>query len=387
MAGAQSVDFWYAVDNQWNEWTSGDLLIVLLATQSPGQSCRIPQPIHVFWESLTKHTFCPAMTAITEKHDLLTRDMLSYSAWSFCRMAFPPPSLPSPPSPLLLQCLPELDSNGWLHSKVGRPMVLSLRVNQKLSYPFIPTAHLCTDILACFSPRRRRDKMSTPRERAVHTHTLKHTLRHSHSSANVSWTPLRRWQFLFVHVLLRSPLEHGWHWSNAPQSSTVINRKQVCDINWMRKKKRQGGRRRGIDTAENDLNQISLGGFGDLGRKGDWRLERGRYQLEFSGGQTALQRQSFQSHWLRCINIGLCCISPRHRPRERGKELFYPVLQEGNTVACWRQGWRSYRGHWFPMLHILYNTEYYRYSWLNKQQSRSKIGQIIISFHHYLSKV
>ncbi len=75
----------------------------------------------------------------------------------------------------LSPCLPELDSDGWLHSKVGRPMVLSLRVNQKVSYPFLPTAHLCTDILACFSPRRRQDKMFAPREETVCAHTQTHT--------------------------------------------------------------------------------------------------------------------------------------------------------------------------------------------------------------------
>ena len=65
-------------------------------------------------------------------------------------------------------------------------------------------------------------------------------------------------------------------------------------------------------------------------RLGSWGwLETGerRYQLEFSGGQTALQRQSFQSHWLRCINIGLCCISPRHRPRD---------WEERSISAYWR---------------------------------------------------
>lgn len=191
--------------------------------------------------------------------------MLEYG-WLYYRMS---PIIPFSSVSSLSPCLPELDSDGWLHSKVGRPVVLSLQENQKVSYPFLPTAHLCADILACFFPRHRRDKMSTPREKAMHTPTQKRTLRHSHSSLNVSWTPLRGWQFLFVHVLLRSPLEQGWHWSNASQSSTVINRKQVCDIKWIREK-RQWGRRRGID-----LNQISLGGVGDLGRKGDRRLERG----------------------------------------------------------------------------------------------------------------
>lgn len=71
----------------------------------------------------------------------------------------------------LLHHSPTSPSDGYLHSKVRRPVVLSLRVNQKVSYPFLPTAHLCTDILACFSPRHRRDKMSTPREKAEHTHT------------------------------------------------------------------------------------------------------------------------------------------------------------------------------------------------------------------------
>lgn len=87
----------------------------------------------------------------------------------------------------LSPCLPELDSDGWLHSKVGRPMVLSLRVNQKVSYPFLPTAHLCTDILACFSPRRRRrDKMSAPREETVHTHAQNtHSDIHTHPPMSV----------------------------------------------------------------------------------------------------------------------------------------------------------------------------------------------------------
>ena len=105
-------------------------------------------------------------------------------------------------------------------------------------------------------------------------------------------------------------------------------------MKWIRKKKEQRGRRRGIDTAENDSNQIALRGFGDSGRKGDWRRGERRYQLEFSGGQTVLERQSFQSHWLRCINIGLCCIFASTQTEIQRKEHFYPELQEGKA----RQG-------------------------------------------------
>lgn len=117
-------------------------------------------------------------------------------------------------------CLPALDGDGLLHSKVGRPMVLSLRVNQKVSYLFLPTAHLCTNILACFLPADAEIRC-LPSGRRLSTHI--HTVRHSHSTPNVCWTLLRRWQFLFARVLLSSPLEQGWHWSNVPQSSTVIN--------------------------------------------------------------------------------------------------------------------------------------------------------------------
>lgn len=133
-----------------------------------------------------EHTLpvCPAATArflAPPQINTLTRDTLGH-VW----MIVLPSVSPSPIAPFS-SCLTESDSDAWLHSKVGHPVVLSLQVNQKVSYPLLPTAHLRTNILACFSPRCRRDKMSAPRggRLSTHTHMQKHTLRRSHSSPNV----------------------------------------------------------------------------------------------------------------------------------------------------------------------------------------------------------
>ena len=156
-------------------------------------------------------------------------------------MSFLLPSLPSLPPP----CLPELDSDGWSHSRVGRPMVLSLRVNQKALYPFLPMAHLCTNILACFSPRRAEIRCLPPGRR-LHTQTF--TL--------IPQCQLNASQKVTVLVCPCPAAFSPGAGLTLEQRASIIHSHNQKTSRQQEEEEEEGG-----EAEENDLNKIPLGGF------------------------------------------------------------------------------------------------------------------------------
>lgn len=91
------------------------------------------------------------------------------------------------------RCLVEMDRDVWLHSKLGRPMVLSLGKSEGLIAVLTHSTSLHWHIAIFFYPPDAAQIRCLPWGRGLYTHSQTETHTQTLIPSNVSRTPLRRW--------------------------------------------------------------------------------------------------------------------------------------------------------------------------------------------------